>query len=201
MPSNKSMKPLRLAGWIMLAASVFALAGCVTTGAPAYQPSVSNTETLMKQSKTPLGVAKFNATPGFDDGKLFIRGSTLTGGADGKFSTYLHDATISELKTAGRFDPNAKLQISGTLEHNSIDGAAIKTASAEIAAHFVITRDGQKVYDKSVSVRHEWESSFIGGIAIPAAIQNYASTVQLLLGKFFADPDFISATRSAESSN
>ena len=201
MPSSKAKTTLLTFSRLLLITGLLVLGGCVTAPAPTYQPSVTNTETLMKQAKTPIGVAAFTAATGVDDTKLIIRGSTLKGGSDGKFSTYLHDATVTELKTAGRWNPDAGLQISATLEQNHLDGGAIKTGSADIKAHFVITKDGQKVYDKSLSVQHQWDSSFIGAIAIPTAMQNYVTTVQLLLGKFFSDSDFISATQSTGSSN
>ena len=38
---------------------------------------------------------------------------------------------------------------------------------------------------------------FIGAIAIPAAVQGYAATVQVLLGELFADPAFKQATDPA----
>jgi hypothetical protein len=201
MPSNKAKTMIQALSRFLLIAGLLTLAGCATTPAPVYQPSVANTEMLLKQPKTSLGVATFNAASDVDDARLGIRGSSLTSASNGKFSAYLHDATVTELKTAGRWDPNARLQISGTLERNHLDGGSIKTGSAELGAHFVITKDGQKIYDKSLSVQHQWESSFIGAIAIPAAMQNYVTTVQLLLGKFFSDPDFISATQNTGSSN
>ena len=50
------------------------------------------------------------------------------------------------------------------------------------------------VYDKSFEAQHEWESSFIGALAIPAAMDNYAGAVQKLVGMLFADADFSSST-------
>ena len=55
--------------------------------------------------------------------------------------------------------------------------------------------DGVVVYDKTHNVVHEWESSFIGALAIPAAMQGYAAAVQKLTGQLFADPAFVQATR------
>ena len=48
-------------------------------------------------------------------------------------------------------------------------------------------------YDKTLSDRYEWESSFMGGIAIPRAIQNYVVTIQRMLRKLYTDPEFARA--------
>ena len=56
--------------------------------------------------------------------------------------------------------------------------------------------DGQRTrYDRTLTATDEWESSALGAIAIPRAIQRYVTTVQKLVGMLFADPDFIAATR------
>lgn len=49
----------------------------------------------------------------------------------------------------------------------------------------------------TLSVRHEWESSFLGAIAIPNAVANYAPAVQKLLAELLADPAFRAAIRRA----
>lgn len=97
-----------------------------------------------------------------------------------------------ELQTAGRYDGNANTSVSGTLTDNRLD-AAIKTGTADVGAHFIVTRSGAKVYDKTWSAHQSWDSSFMGAVAIPAAMRNYAAVVQKLLGELFNDPDFAKA--------
>ncbi|NLA68351.1 MAG: hypothetical protein GX856_08945 [Gammaproteobacteria bacterium] len=55
-------------------------------------------------------------------------------------------------------------------------------------------RDGEVVYDRTLRVDHEWDSSFLGAIAIPTAFDNYAAAVQKLLQALFTDPGFVAAT-------
>lgn len=182
-------QPIRRVRLLLAACGVLALSACVTAPPPRYQPGIDNTQTLMRGGHDAIAVGAFDAAPGVKNSDLNVRGSTLTGGSDGTFSAYLREALITELKTAGRYADTAGTRISGTLTDNRLD-AAIKTGSADVAAHFVVTRGGAKVYDKTLSAHETWESSFMGAVAIPAAMRNYASAVQKLLGKLFSDPDF-----------
>jgi hypothetical protein len=159
-----------------------------------YQASIDNTEVLLAHPSDKLSVGHVDAAAGVANQHLSVRGSELTGGPDGTFSGYLRDALMIELKAAGRFDPNSTTRIDGTLTHNELDGGAVKNAKAVLAARFVVNRNGKAVYDKTLTAAHQWESSFIGAIAIPAAFQNYPAAMQKLVAQLFNDPEFIQAT-------
>lgn len=174
---------------------LLSLVACVHAPAPQYQPGVSNLQAL-RAGATPIAVDDFAAAPGVNDSRLGMRGNSMTGlGADGTFSTYLQKALETELRNAGRLESAAGLRLSGTLTTNRLDANDSSVGRASIAARFVLTRDGRVVYDKVLSVEHAWESSFLGALAIPAAMQGYAATVQALIGRLFADPDFVAASR------
>lgn len=185
---------LRLA----LIATLALQSACVSMVASKYQPGMANAEVLSRQSgAAPLRVGAFSADPKLDGKPLNVRGSTLSGGEDGKFSTYLRDALSTELKTAGRLDDNAAIEISGELLQNRLNGgggAAAGDGHATVQARFVIKRDGAQVYDRTLTAEHHWPSSFMGPIAIPAAFDNYTATVQKLLQQLFSDPQFERAT-------
>ena len=181
---------------LALAASML-LAGCVTTPAMTYQPSIDNTQLLMRDGRGKLAVDAFTASPTVDNTRLGVRLSHLTGGgSDGTFSGYLHDALQAELGTAGRLDPASPLRLSGTLTGNVLDGDGAKTGFAKVGAHFVLKRGAQTLYERDLSATHQWESSFIGAIAIPAAMQNYTTAVQKLLATLFGDPEFVAASNA-----
>jgi hypothetical protein len=183
-------RPAILIPTIILSLTVL-LTACVSPPAPKYQPAIANTELLIKQNAK-LAVGEFNASPGVQNHSLSVRGSILNGGSDGTFSTYLRDSLITELQTASRFDEGSSLRITGTLTQNELS-TGVKTGSTKIGADFTMTRNGSVCFEKSLVASHEWESSFMGAIAIPAAINNYPTGVQTLLGMLFADPDFIAA--------
>lgn len=178
-----------------LPAMLFALAACANVPAPAYQPGVGNLQTL-RVSTTPIGVDDFAAAAGVNDRKFGLRADSMTGaGSDGAFSTYLQQALEAELRNAGRLDDAAGLRLSGTLTQNQLDANGLSVGDATVGARFVLTRDGEVIYNEVHSVDHQWESSFIGALAIPAAMQGYSATVQKLIGQLFADPAFVEATR------
>lgn len=180
-------------GAVLAAAS--ALAACVSVPAPAYQPSVANLQAL-RASEASIGVDDFSADAGVNDRRLGIRADAIVGaGTDKAFSTYLQQALETELRNAGRLDAASGLRLSGNLTVNRLDANDISVGRASVGARFVLTRDGRVVYDKVQVVEHTWESSFLGAIANPAAMQGYAATVQKLTGQLFADPAFIEASR------
>jgi hypothetical protein len=181
-----------------LALLMLALAACVSPPAPKYQPAIDNTGLLLKQS-TKRGVGKFTAAAEVSNRSLAVRTSQLTGGSDGTFSTYLHDAIIAELQTSARYDASSELEISGILTRNELS-SGIGTGTATVGAEFALTRNNQVCFKKTLVAEHKWESSFIGAVAIPTAFSNYPTTVQKLLGELFADADFIAAVRASTGS-
>lgn len=176
-------------------ATLLVLAACAGAPAPAYQPGVANLLAL-RAGTAPIGVDDFAAEDGVNDRRLGLRADSMTGaGSDGAFSTYLQQALEKELRNAGRLDDAAGLRLSGTLTENRLDASGFSVGHASVGARFVLTRDGRVLYDKLHSVDHEWASSFIGALAIPAATQGYSATVQKLIGQVFDDPAFVEATR------
>lgn len=176
-------------------ATLMMLAACVHAPAPAYQPGIANLQAL-RVGTTPIGVDDFAADADVNDRRLGMRGNSMAGGGgDGAFSTYLQQALETELRNAGRLDAAAGLRLSGTLTENRLDADGFSVGRATVGARFVLTRDGRVVYDKTHSADHEWESSFIGALAIPAAMQGYSATVQKLTGQLFADRAFVEASR------
>lgn len=180
-----------------LALIALALSGCISTPAPRYNPSVANSS-LMLQHRPIADVGPFTAAAGVENRALSMRGSRLQGGSDGTYATYLRDAVIAELQVAGGYVPGSRVRIDGELTHNSLNVAGIKVGSAEVGARFIVRREGVVVYDRSLKANHEWDSSFIGALAIQAGIDNYGTTVQKLIGQLLADPAFIEATRKDE---
>lgn len=176
-------------------AVLLALAACANSPAPAYQPGITNLQTL-RVGTAPIGVDDFSADAGVNDRTIGMRADSMSGGgSDGTFSTYLQEALEVELRHAGRFDAAAGLRLSGTLTENRVDSGGTSIGRAFVSARFVLTRNGQVIYDKVHNANHQWESSFIGAIAIPAAMQGYSATVQKLIGQLFADPAFVEAAR------
>jgi hypothetical protein len=63
----------------------------------------------------------------------------------------------------------------------------------DIAAVFSVTKSGKKIFEKEITAHEEWESSFVGAIAIPNAMNAYPTLVNTLIANLFNDKDFVKA--------
>lgn len=115
--------------------------------------------------------------------------------AQGTFSKYLQNAIIQELTEARLLDPKSSVQLTAVLIKNDISAAGIISASGEIEAKFTITNGGKVTFGKVIRATTEWDSNFLGAIAIPRAQQNYPNLVTELLKQLYADRDFVAALK------
>ena len=159
---------------------------------PAPTASATNVETLVRANLVPAQVGTFGLVPGFDprrDKELDgLRGSSVTA-PGGSFSRQLRDELVAELKAAGLYDEKSPAEISAQLADNRVD-AAISVGTARLAAQFQVNRDGRKLFDKEVAAEASWESSFVGAVAIPTAINQYGALYKKLIGNLIGDPEF-----------
>jgi hypothetical protein len=51
------------------------------------------------------------------------------------------------------------------------------------------------VFDKEIVATSTWESSFMGAVAIPAAINQYGALYQKLVGQLLDDTEFLAAIK------
>ena len=173
-----------------------ALFGCATVKMPVpTTASADSLSTLRGANLAPARTGAFVLAPGkpasLDTTLDGLRGSSVEP-ANGSFAKTLREQLVVELKAAGLYDEASNTVITGELTDSQVD-AAIGTGTARLGAHFVVTRDGKPVYDKAIVVDAKWDSSFVGAIALPAAINQYTALFKTLAGKLFADPDFLKA--------
>lgn len=184
----------RLAAFLC-AAAVAGLAGCASVKLPAPTASPTTVETLRATKLSPATVGTFGVAPGkpadFDRSLSGLRGSSLTA-ASGSFSQQLKDELVTTLKASGLYDEKAPIVIEGLLTDSKID-AAIGTGTGRLAARFAVTRAGKRVFEKEIAVDAQWESSFVGAIALPAAVNQYGALYKSLVAKLVDDPEFRTA--------
>jgi len=96
---------------------------------------------------------------------------------------------------AGLLADNTDVELSGVLFKNEFDASGLSLGYGIMEAQLTVKKDGAVRYDKKKSVRHEWESSFAGMVAIPKARLNYTVVVQKLLASFYNDPEFQKALK------
>lgn len=169
------------------------LAACAAR-APNYTTSPSSTQALQSAKVQPAKVGEFTADPGAANKSIALRASTMEA-PQGSYAAYLADAVKTELDLVKLYSATSGTEISGVLIKNEMNTGLAVTGNGTIQARFVVRRDGVVRYDKTKLAQIEWDSNFIGAIAIPRAQQEYSRLVQKLVGDFFSDPDFVAALK------
>lgn len=180
---------------LMLALLGFCLVACVSAQMPAPTASMANLEKLRNANLATAKLGEFKLAKDkkaeMDSSVGGLRGSSIKA-ANGSFSQQLKDEVMVEMKAAGLYDESSKITIESQLTDSQVD-AAIKTGFARLAARFIVNRDNKMAFDKELSVDSAWESSFVGAIAIPMAINQYTALYKSLVGKLFDDAEFRAA--------
>lgn len=180
---------------LITALSLGVLVGCAGP-APNYAPSIDNVEALKKADVRPVRTGTIALAPDLKTGQsVSIRANTMVSGIGNNYGDYLVAALRQELELAKLYDPNASTGISGTLLRNDISAGGFTTNNGEIAARFIVKRGDAVRFDKVKEVKHQWEGSIVGAVAIPRAANNYPVMVQMLLAQLFSDADFRNAIR------
>jgi len=170
------------------------VAGCAQT-LPPPQPSLAALETLRASSLPRMHTGTFAPEPGIRpdvDQHVTMRSVVLSSPYDGSFAKYLAKTIDADLTAGGKFDPNSDLVINGLLTRSD-ESDGMSEGHAELGAKFTLTKGGRVVYEKQMFVGAQWESNFVGAVAIPDAINNYTSLYDKLAIKLFDDKDFAAA--------
>lgn len=170
------------------------MTGCaqLQIGAPAA--TVDNIQKAKASGLPPSNVGGFALAkdkPADMDKSFSLRSNGLTS-PTGSFSKHLQETLAAELKAAGLLDPASTTTIQGELTDNQLD-ASIGTGKGALAARFVVNRSGQTIYDKVLRSDATWESSFVGAVAIPAAVNEYSGLYRKLVAQLLDDPQFRTA--------
>ena len=172
---------------LLLLLSTFVFSGC-SIMAPTYTPSVKSVQAIKNSNAASVNVAKATAAkPGLN--KVSLRGNTLNS-PYGDYSSYLEQALKKELTDAGLLDTKSNIVIGTQLTKNDID-PSISKGKGDLAARFTVVKNDQQVFEKEIAAHEEWESSFVGAIAIPNAINAYPTLVNQLVTNLFSDREFL----------
>jgi len=169
--------------------SILIISGC-TSFAPPYQPDFELVNKLKSTDLPAMKTGEFTEQNELVN-KITIRGGPMVSPYEKSYAKYLEKALEEELKQSELWDKSSNIVISGTLLINELDGSGISVGESDMSANFIVTKNGNKLYDKTHTIHHEWESSFVGAIAIPAAQNNYPISIQKLLVKFLSDEEFL----------
>jgi hypothetical protein len=178
---------------IFAALAAVSLYGCANVKLAQPQPAMANVVAARALEVAAVNVGKFSlaadAKPGIDK-RVTVRGSPISAEGSGSFAQYLKDTLVSDLKAAGKYDAAAPLTIEGELTDNTLNAAGTRTADAFMAVRFRVLNGGHSRFDKRIEQRAQWQSSFVGMVAIPDAINHFTEQFQLVLLKLYKDPEF-----------
>lgn len=183
---------MKLLKTILLALPLFQLAAC-SINAPSYQPSFENVQ-LLKEANNPVHVTPFTANTA-SLGKITLRGNSLKSPYGEDLIHYIQKSFESELEKAGLLNPSSDKKISAVILENDINARGMSTGEGLIRAKFKISEKGILQYEKEVSSKLKWSSSFIGAIAIPNAANSYPKLTTGLFSELYSDPEFIEALK------
>jgi len=187
---------IRIASLSLIAAASL-LTGCAQIKLGAPVASVDNIQKAKSAGMAPVNVGEFSLAAGRDkalDAGVNLRTNTVSSPIGGSFAQYLKENLSVELRAAGLLDPASKTVITGQLTESSVDPASSQ-GKGSLGARFVVTREGRSVYDKELRATSTWESSFVGAVAIPAAINQYTALYRTLVGQLLDDPAFRTAVK------
>jgi hypothetical protein len=176
---------------------LLALAMACGIQAPQYEPAIQNVMRLQKAEPAPIKLGTFQADPESheDVNHLTVRGNVYSSPYKGSFVSYLKEALYQDLQEAQLFSPSATIEISGLLVKNEIHAAGSTKANAFVEARFIVTRDGQVRFNKVLSSSYDWDSNFLGAIALPRAADSFPVNVKRILAQLYSDPEFIAAVK------
>lgn len=167
------------------------LQGCGVT-MTRYEPNYQNVQQLKQNAPMqPLREAQVDADSG--QGSLMVRLNPISSPA-GSVPLHIQAAINDELRQAGLLDPRADRQLQIQLVKSQLT-AGMGTGHGELAARFTLRKGDQVLYEGTKDVQREWDSSFFGPIAIPAAANNYNPMVLDLLKSLYSDPQFTQALK------
>lgn len=181
-----------------LVAAVLALSACATLPVPQYEASYDNVQKLKAAGASPMAVEPFQAVPKSKKANvksISVRGNSAVSPVGKGFDEYLKDALEQELRRAELLSPSAPLQITGTIIENDLK-AESSVGTGVLSVEINVTSGGASRFRKVISASHTWESSFVGAIAIPRAVQAYPKVVETLLRTLYEDAEFVTAVKA-----
>lgn len=178
---------------IVVMALVFSFISGCTMNSVRYLPDANITAVLKDKGASPLSVAHI-VTLDARLNSLSVRGSRMISPYDDSYGEYLTQALVDQLAPANLYRPASEIQLRGELLENNLS-AISSTGSAHITARFEILRNDKVVFNEVKSIEHNWESSLVGAIAIPAAQKNYPIAVKKLVLALMSDPNFLNAVK------
>lgn len=177
---------------ILFSVLVLSLISACSMNTVQYQPDFNLVNDMKDSNLQKISVGDISSkNPKVN--KVSIRGSSMVSTLNNSYAEYLEAALREQLQQSNLYDSSSTISIAGELLTNQVNAAGFSAGTADIAARFEVLNSDKVVFDKVVTITHEWDSSFFGAIAIPNAQNNYPIAIQKLISKLMTDQDFISS--------
>lgn len=192
-----SLSKIRVLVLVVAAAGFALLTGCAQVKLAPPSASIENVQLAKSSGIGPVAVETFTPAAGVPksvDQALSIRSNTFFSPYDSSFSKYLQEALSVELRSAGLLEPKSGTVIGGQLTKSTVEAGASQ-GTATLGARFKVSKGGNTLYDKELVENDSWESSFVGAIAIPAAVNHYTALYRRLVERLLKDEAFKTAVK------
>lgn len=189
---SKTVRPNNIMKNLILALSgVVLLSGC-TLAPPPYTPNYDTLDRLKKLNLNKISIGEVQPRdPNASVNSITLRGSTLSP-SSGTFATYIEDAIRSDLTDVGLYDNSSSKRINANILQNDIDTSS---GLGKIEISLNVSDKNTNLFSKRFYSQVEFETSFVGAIAIPNGQNAYPKLVRSVLDKIYLDADFISAMK------
>ena len=174
-------------------------AGCANISIGSPVATMENITAARNSGIAPVALGRFTVAPGRPGGmdeKIVIRSNSIRSPYDDSLSGYLKETLAVDLRAAGLLDPSSPIVVSGELTESAIDvPMGNSPAYGAVAAKFVVTKAGARVYEREFRARTDWTTKFMGVEEIPVAIGRYGLLHRQLVSELLRDPQFRAAVQ------
>ena len=182
------MKNFSIIALILLS---FGLGGCSIVAAP-YQASIENAQAMKSAGLPKMNVGTVQGNQ--KNQSISLRGTKMNS-PTADYGSYIANALTAERKLANLYEPMSATIISGELLSHDINVGGFSTGTGVISMKFIISKNGSQLLEKTISADIEFESSFMGAIAIPNGQMAYKDLVQTLIKNALNDPEILAAIK------
>jgi hypothetical protein len=175
-------------------AGLCALLAACTSPVAELPPSLETIRVLREQAVPPMALGSFVSGSKAIGRSISVRLGVLRAPKGRNFAEFLGSTFETELKAAGKLDAASRLRIEGVLTESRIVENS-KKGSGMLGARITLLRDGVPALSKDYRVETNWNSDWIGAIAIEQAFTDYNGLYAQLVRKVLADPEFVAAAK------
>ncbi len=172
---------------ILISFTLMMLTGCMAT--QKYMPM---TQSLGGQlGFTAVAFGDVTYAPGKEQelNSPSVRKGKMTSPYDGSYAEYIRRAFITELVNAGKYSENSMSSLALELRENRMTSPVAKAGEFAISANVVVSKGGNKHYEKIISVNKPWSVPFAGDDARNKASKMYVLVMREFVRDALTDAD------------